>query len=180
MTSSLEFLHFFFSVLPPICSIWVRAPAQALTPTWFICKGPCLHIKGFLNFSGWKGCPHHLLHPPVSHSTGRGWFFVVEQSTALPSDELRGAEACQVALGWGFPPARWQHIHSSRISALLSASPPRCPAPSFPAAGQPWAAVPRGVPALGTCWVFTGEPAGKSHVNHLVLMQEIIEQSCTH
>lgn len=84
-----------------------------------------------------------------------------------------------LAAGRGFPPPPLQHIHSSRVSVPLSAFPPPGRVPSFPSVGQPRAAVPQVVPAPGTCWALGGEQTGKSHVNQLVLMHEIIEQSCT-
>lgn len=83
-----------------------------------------------------------------------------------------------VALGWlqggGSSCPSSAHPHQPRPRAAL---PPLCHAPcSF---FQPRAAVPRGVPALGTHWVLTSEPAGNPCANHFVLMHEMIEQSCT-
>lgn len=142
LTSSLDFLIFFWP--PAHYSIWAGCSSTSPKPNVVYLQGALSAHQRLSKFL--RGCCDHLLHPPVSHSTQQGRFF---RGRAEHSAALRRAQGCQgmpgcfgLAAGWGFPPAPLQHIHSSHVSALLSALPPLGRAPSFPAAGQPRAAVP--------------------------------------
>lgn len=91
----------------------------------------------------------------MSHSTAQGWVFVVEQSPALLSAQL-------MVLGCG--QGLWAGHGGSSCTA----------------AAHPCSLHPQGVPVPRTRWALMDDPAGKSPVNHWVLMHEIMEQSCTH
>lgn len=97
---------------------------------------------------------------------------MVERSTVLPSDALGDAKACQAAWDWlrgGFPRLRAAFCTSCAL-----------PRSFLPCRGSAAGCSPQGVPAPATRRALRGEPLQKPRVNHLVLMHEVIEQSCTH
>lgn len=88
---------------------------------------------------------------------------MVEQSTPLPSDELRGAKACQVALGWLQEGGFLLHRCSTSTAVV---SPCRCLHFLRPAVFLPsllWVSHGLQSPRLS----LLREPAGHSGVNKL-------------
>lgn len=158
MMDNFKFLHLFFLFLCSLSLGW----CSSTRPTPHTVYLPAhQRLPTFLRLEGllWSFTPPSCepQHLPELGSCGH-----TEHGAAV-----RGAGGCQdtpVALGW---------LQAGGSSAPHPCQPrPLCSATLLAPSS-------RGVPALGTHWVLTSEPTGKPCVKHLVLMHEIIEQSCT-